>query len=91
LNEKVQINWSNPEDTFALVLRAINVDEYFESILSGLVISVGGLTESVTRHSSKALFDYMRALKAMKQTGRISKISHGKFRGPLLSLFYFFV
>lgn len=82
LNEKVQINWSNPEDTFALVLRAINVDEYFESILSGLVISVGGLTESVTRHSSKALFDYMRALKAMKQTGRISKNSHGKFRGP---------
>ena len=79
LSEHHVMNWSNPESTFPLVMRAINIDEFSHNILSGIIISVGGLTQSVTKQSSKSFLEYMRALKSMKQIGKISKMGHGKW------------
>lgn len=79
LRKGQDINWANPESTFPLVMRAIDLDEYFDDILSGIVISVGGLTESVAKSSSKSFLEYLRALKKMKLVGKISKVGHGKF------------
>jgi hypothetical protein len=79
LSEHRVMNWSNPESTFPLVMRAINIDEFSHNILSGIIISVGGLTQSVTKQSSKSFLEYMRALKSMKQIGKISKMGHGKW------------
>ena len=79
LNSNKEINWAKPETTFPLVMRAINIDVFFEEILSGMIISVGGLTESVTKYSSKSFLEYIRALKSVKASGKISKIGHGTF------------
>jgi len=73
----LQHNWSNPAVTFPLMMKAINIEAFFESILAGMIISVGGLTESITKSSSKALMDYMRALHKIKAVGKIAKIGHG--------------
>ena len=73
-----ETNWSNPESTFPLVMRAINIDEFFHGILSGIVISVGGLTQSVTKQSSKSFLEYTKALKATKQISKLSKLGNGK-------------
>ena len=78
LSESREMHWSNPESTFPLVMRAINIDEFSHYILSGMVISIGGLTQSVTKHASKSFLEYMRALKSIKQIGKISKMGHGK-------------
>ncbi len=73
-----ETNWANPAFTFPLLMRVINIDAFFYPIISGLVISVGGLTESVTKHSTKAFLDYFRALQKGRMIGRISKIGKGK-------------
>ena len=73
-----ETNWSNPEFTFPLLMRVVNIDAFFYPIISGLVISVGGLTESVTKHSTKAFLDYFRALQKARMIGRISKFGKGK-------------
>jgi len=80
LSESREMHWSNPESTFPLVMRAINIDEFSHYILSGMVISIGGLTQSVTKHASKSFLEYMRALKSIKQIGKISKMGHALIR-----------
>ncbi len=80
LNDKfLHTSWANPESTFPLVMRAINIEAFFESILAGVIISVGGLTESVTKSSSKYFLEYMRALKKINATGKVAKIGHGMY------------
>ena len=65
-NESYQRNWANPSETFPLVMRvaALGVDMFFDNIISGMVISCGGLTESVTKHATKSLLEYLRCLKS---------------------------
>jgi hypothetical protein len=81
-NDVSEINWASPEYTFPLLMKVMNIDAFFHPIISGLVISVGGLTESVTKHSTKSFLDYFRALQKGNLIVRISKI--GK---ALISLF----
>ena len=71
------MNWSKPELTFPLLMRVVNIDKFRQPIIAGIVISVGGLTESVTKHSQKSFLDYLRALQKAKMFGRISKIGKG--------------
>ncbi len=80
LNSSDQRNWATPEITFPLVMRAINIDTFFYDILSGVIVSVGGLTESVQKSSSKAFMDYLKALKSAKTIGRTAKVGHGLIR-----------
>ncbi len=73
------MNWRNPDVTFPLLMRVINIDTFFHPIISGLVVSVGGLTESVTNSSSKAFLDYCRVLKQTKLIGKLSKIGRCEY------------
>ena len=73
------MNWGNPEITFPILMRLVNIDAFFHSIINGIVISIGGLTESITKHSTKSFLDYLRALQKAERIGRISKIGKGKF------------
>jgi len=61
--ERNHVNWANPAVTFPMVMKAACIDELFEYIISGLVISVGGLTESVTKAATSAMLDWTRASK----------------------------
>ncbi|KAL3803856.1 hypothetical protein HJC23_004018 [Cyclotella cryptica] len=76
-------NWSNPALTFPLLMCAVNIEGFQEPILSGIVISVGGLTESVSKSSSAALFEWIRELrnaKAIPQIYQMGEVFLGLFR-----------
>ena len=79
-NKQENISWANPAVTFPLVMRAANIPFMFEAIISGMVISVGGLTESVVKNSKAALFEWIRAVKKSKSQGKteIGKLGDGK-------------
>ncbi|KAF1791136.1 Tubulin-folding cofactor D [Phytophthora cactorum] len=49
------VNWSMAHDTFPLVVKMLDIPELMEEAAAGLVISVGGLTESVVK-ASKGLY-----------------------------------
>jgi hypothetical protein len=55
------INWSAAHETFPLVVKLMNGPSfYLEAVLSGLILSVGGLTESVVKASKAALFEWIQ-------------------------------
>jgi tubulin-specific chaperone D len=73
--ESLSINWSMAHDTFPLVVRLMDVPEYMEASAAGLVVSVGGLTESVVKASKAALFDWIRTHAAAKNLGLLSRFA----------------
>ncbi|XP_064631800.1 tubulin-specific chaperone D-like isoform X2 [Lineus longissimus] len=56
------INWSAPSDTFPQFQQLLSQPAYMYRTLLGLTVSVGGLTESLVKHSSQSLFSYMRSI-----------------------------
>jgi hypothetical protein len=73
-------NWSDAATTFPLVMRAAQIDECFTFVIAGVVISVGGLTEAVTKHASAAFVHYV---KEMKDTEGIDRLGFGKLNVSL--------
>jgi hypothetical protein len=59
VEETGMINWSSPAITFPKLSRAMSIPCYHNAIISGLIISVGGLTESVVKHSKVALLTWV--------------------------------
>ena len=43
------MNWAAPSDTFPRFTQLLRLDQYMYSVLLGLTVSVGGLTESLVR------------------------------------------
>ncbi|KAI8799511.1 tubulin folding cofactor D C terminal-domain-containing protein [Cladochytrium replicatum] len=56
------INWLNPSDVFPLVVKCLGLPEYKRQVLTGLVVSIGGLTESLVRSSSSSLVEFLSTL-----------------------------
>jgi tubulin-specific chaperone D len=83
-------NWADPAITFPLVMRVVNIDEFTEPILSGIVISVGGLTESVSKSSSAALFEWIRELRSVTSTQKIFRMGEGAINIGVLVVIYEF-
>jgi hypothetical protein len=50
-----KINWQSSKDSFPPLVGLLNTDAYHYPVLSGLVISVGGLTESLLKHGRDEL------------------------------------
>ena len=48
---------------------------YFDAVVAGLVISVGGLSEAVVKESSAALLKWCRAKKAAKSWGSLERLA----------------
>ncbi|GMF11521.1 unnamed protein product [Phytophthora lilii] len=69
------VNWSMAHDTFPLVVKMMDIPEFMEEVAAGLVISVGGLTESVVKASKGALFDWIRSHLQAKDFGLLSRFS----------------
>ena len=61
------INWADASLTFPMVAKAASKDAYFPFIISGMIISVGGLTESVAKHSNAALLQLAKQAKGSKK------------------------
>ena len=54
------VNWASASSTFRLVMNAACIDDFFYYVISGMVISVGGLSKSVTLCSENALLSWTR-------------------------------
>lgn len=57
-----QTTWTNPVETFKWFSKLIPLKTYQRSLLLGLTVSVGGLTESTVRHSSEALQEILSSI-----------------------------
>lgn len=71
----LEVNWSMAHDTFPLVVQMMDIPELMEEVAAGLVISVGGLTESVVKASKGALFEWIRAHLLAKHFGLLTRFS----------------
>ncbi|CAB1111562.1 unnamed protein product [Ectocarpus sp. CCAP 1310/34] len=72
---KEAVNWAVPATTFPMVVGLLAVAEYHDAIVEGLVISVGGLSESVVTHSSKALLRWLRACKSARNLRAVAGLA----------------
>ena len=62
-----------PAQSFSVTVRAISLDAYRKSVLSGLVISIGGVAESVIRAATSSLLDQIKELS--QDQGLLDKFS----------------
>lgn len=63
------INWSQPVYVFPFLANILDSEVYYQSIISGMVIAVGGLTETVVKASNAALLKYCQEKKASGGNG----------------------
>ncbi|CCI43796.1 unnamed protein product [Albugo candida] len=80
--ESLSVNWSMAHDTFPLVVQMMDSPNYIESAASGLIISVGGLTDNVVKAARSALFEWIERHVKAKEYDIINR-----FCFHLLSLF----
>lgn len=73
------INWADASVTFPLVMKFASLDPYFEYVISGLIISVGCLTESVSKSASAVLLQWVK-----DSSNDVEKLGQGEyfFRKP---------
>ena len=73
---RIRNEWSNPNYVFPLVTNIMRSSPiYFEDILSGLIVSVGGLSEQVVKESSDALLKLCTRWTEEKNISNIGKIA----------------
>ncbi|KAG1714374.1 Tubulin-specific chaperone D [Nymphon striatum] len=60
---KNKINWAAPADSFPRFCLLLKFPKFTHSILLGLVVSVGGLTESIIKYSSESLTLHLKTIK----------------------------
>jgi len=62
-------------DTFPLVVQMMDLPTYIEAVTAGIVLSVGGLTESVVKASKSAMFDWIRGHIQAKNFGLLRRFA----------------
>ena len=61
LEDNTTTNWAKAKITFPMVMQiAAAIPEYFYCAIEGMVISVGGLTESTTKEAEEALSEWLK-------------------------------
>ncbi|KAG0236252.1 hypothetical protein BGW41_000513 [Actinomortierella wolfii] len=68
-----EINWLYPAEVYPRVVPFLHLPEYRTDLLVGFVVSAGGLTETLVRHSSTCLIEFVGNLaitnNAMEEDG----------------------
>ncbi|XP_034940989.1 tubulin-specific chaperone D [Chelonus insularis] len=54
-----EINWMMELETFPRFIKMLDFPPYIDNVLRGIIFSVGGLSESLVKHSSMSLFSYL--------------------------------
>lgn len=80
INNVDETNWADAGCTFPMMAKVLQIDDFFYQVMSGMVISVGALTENVTKHSEEALLDWIRDVQGngASKKERASKFGKGK-------------
>ncbi|XP_010352685.1 tubulin-specific chaperone D [Rhinopithecus roxellana] len=61
-SDVASVNWNAPSQAFSRITQLLGLPTYRYPVLLGLVVSLGGLTESTVRHSTQSLFEYMKGV-----------------------------
>lgn len=69
------INWADAAVTFPLLVEVLGIEEYFEYVVAGLVISAGSLTQSVVKEAGAALVRWVKGA----SDSNIDRLGAGKF------------
>jgi tubulin-specific chaperone D len=69
------VNWALASETYPKMMKIVELPCYHDAVVSGLILSVGGLTEAVVKSSSKSLLDWAKAKKADKELEPLTKLS----------------
>ena len=72
---ETDVNWGDASVVFPLVMKAAKIDAYFFHVMSGLVISVGCLTQSISKNATLCLLEWVKD--AEKQD--IDRLGQGNF------------
>ncbi|CAK9217775.1 unnamed protein product [Sphagnum troendelagicum] len=78
------LNWAAPGDSFPRLVQFLNFPEYRLFVLSGIVISVGGLADSLGKVSSQALIDFLQAAAVENLNGASGDVHISWLGGELL-------
>lgn len=72
LYSTAEINWNNPAEVYGRLMPILHIAQYRMDLLTGILVSVGGITESLVRHSSAAFVDFVGGLPATTDADRMS-------------------
>jgi len=61
-SELDEINWAAPAVAFPKITKLLHLQTYRKALLLGLAVSAGGITESLVRHSSQSLLQYLQSI-----------------------------
>lgn len=76
--------WANAAVTYQMAMAAADINEFFPFIISGMVISVGGLGESVTKSSEEALLSWVWTGPRVGPDSRAALLACGNVQNRLL-------
>ncbi|PFX29522.1 tubulin-specific chaperone D-like isoform X1 [Stylophora pistillata] len=77
----LEMNWSASAECFPRITKLLGLASYRKSVLLGLTVSVGGLTESLVRHSHSSLLRFLKVIsKSEPQMNEIAEALLDIFR-----------
>jgi hypothetical protein len=82
-NDTSIINWVNPDCVFPVVIEMMMSPFFLSAVLSGLTVSIGGITETVARASLRAFLKFCES----QQNSINKQWFFNELRGGLISLF----
>ena len=56
------LNWLNPAEVIPFMTNLLHIAVFRKAIMTGLVLNIGGLTESLVRHSTESLSSFINSL-----------------------------
>jgi len=71
-------NYSSPAIAYPIVMRAAVISSFFQPIIAGMVLSVGGLSESTVKHAQSSLLSFLRAAE-LSNPAQISNVADGEW------------
>jgi hypothetical protein len=71
-NYNRELSWASPSGLYPVMVQILSIPEYRFELLTGLIASAGGLTESLVRHSSLCLTEYMDGLPINSSDDKVS-------------------
>jgi len=69
-----QVNWASPSVVYPMMVKVMNIDSYHYSVVEGLCVSVGGLTESVVKSSGMALVEWTKTMKKLRGWKHLARL-----------------
>ncbi|ETW08601.1 hypothetical protein H310_01145 [Aphanomyces invadans] len=70
------VNWSMAHVAYPMVVALLDSPSYIEAVVAGLVVSVGGLTESVVKASKNCLLGWLKTQLKLNNFKAVSAVAH---------------